>query len=250
MINRLLSTLSRETTSGGGSTGGGGGSVVPLLRLLFVDGATASTAQDGSIANPFKTMAAALTAAEAAPFVFTSFVGVLIAPGDYSAETLTYAGAAPLRISAILPGREINLGVLLGHLTISGNDGVGLTGVNVASVDAGSGDLMLDNCYCEGALTAGASVRAFNSRLRFSTVSAYDAFFRQCELTGVDFTIAGQIAQFYGSIWSNAGTAGGSVVFPATGDPKLYLDSLTNWWWQSMGAAASLVNGSLVVAAA
>lgn len=62
-----------------------GGGILPLSRELFVDAGTTSVAQDGSIADPFATITAALTAAALLP---AGPVSIDVTAGTYNESVL------------------------------------------------------------------------------------------------------------------------------------------------------------------
>jgi hypothetical protein len=220
--------------------------VTPLATVFFVDKNTGSTAQDGSIANPFDTVQAALTAAAAAP---GSSVGVLVAPGDYSAEVLTFSGPQSLQVSALWQTSQGFNGngasPHIGPLTISGSSGVFLNGLESEGVDGGSGSVNLQNCTflagtitCNGGVVSGIST-FFNGGV---VLAGQNIRLQSCEIKNVTINAAGTLVEVTGSVWDT----GSTVVFG--GAPgSLRLDSLTNFYWTAMGGGATLTNGSVAV---
>lgn len=242
-VNRLMSKLGTQTPAPGG--GGGGGAV--LSNVLYVDGGNAQSSPDGSIGNPFPTVQEALDAGAAGSG--SDFLGVLVSPGDYRGETLTYAGSRYLSIAALdqrARVTESQCGTMIGPLTSSG--GAWLNGLQVQSVDGGYMGVWMQNCDTyAGApvlITCGGGVIYADNCMLWQTVTVEgsNAVVRNSELRGVTFHATGGRVDVTNSYW----TVGGAVNFDIDYPSFLRLDPFTLWHWQQMGLAASITGGALL----
>ncbi len=156
-------------------TPSGGGSVTQISTSRWVDQFTTSTAQDGSIANPFATVAAAIAALKVAFGVFgTDQVYCLnVFPGDYSGEAAIawdvlgslsiqgYAGVQPrpdFTAAVVLPdvvstGQDLSTAdVRTGNLSSTRDL---LVSNNLPGTLTATRNLKVSGCNCFGAISYG-----------------------------------------------------------------------------------------------
>lgn len=241
-MNRLMSKLGTQTAAPGG--GGGGGA--PLSNVFFVDAGNAQADPDGSIGNPFPTVQEALTAGVAAAAT-APWVAVLVTPGDYSGETLDWAGGVPLQLSALAGTARVysqQASVRIGPLVSSNFANLYLNGLQTDDVDGGFGSVTLEDCDANAATITcnGGIVGGFNCLFEACTLEGANVRLRACELRGaMTLHMAGGLASVTETAWQSSAAVTFDTDFPSF----LELDERTHFDWLAMGVGAVLTNGSL-----
>jgi hypothetical protein len=131
------------------------GSLVPLTREIYADPGRATSTEDGSIGEPYKTAQAALDVVNAD--VSTERWVVILAPGDYSTEDLVLTPSA-FDVTIRCDGR----GTAVASLTIDTGFNVLLEDMTVLENLDVNGVCRLRNCLVEGTITG-------NGRLDFES---------------------------------------------------------------------------------
>jgi len=234
-------TAALETLAAAGS------SVLALSTVRYCDRGTAVPVpqQNGSEAFPFSSLQAALTSLEA---VTAAEGAIMLAPGDYSAETgLTFTGAMALQMSALeVVSRtwQTSTGPLIADMNYSGAVSLKMNGIQHGDIDAGVASLGLENCSSDTSNmgSAGGVISAFNCFFGNDTVMvAQNLRLRSCEVRGLSMTAGGTVIEITNTEW----TVNGAIAFSgAAGD--LRLDSMSEFYWDAMGVSATLTNGTIV----
>lgn len=206
----------------------GGGAVAPLSQAVYVSKAAAGGG-DGSIAKPFNTLQAA---ADALP---TGGV-VLVAPGDYSAETVAWADDVPISWNSLGPLLGSAQGTSVDPnspqfppftLTVSGNPGApqSFQGLRMTGLATFGGGNVTYFHGCTGVNVAGAVVLfVLGGQLVESDIGNTTLF---CQ--GVDiFNATMRAASFIYLLGCQSWGQGISVEFPAgPPGPTLFFDTTT-----------------------
>lgn len=226
--------------------GAAGGAIEPLENTRFVDGSTTVPLadQDGSIAAPFSTVQAALDALVAA----LARPVVLICPGDYSAEVLVWAGETDIQLSSFSQAARGFQAGFVDSVRIGSFEcdfGVSLTGIQHGSIDGGFGTITLQNTTCNGPVTLasdGGLVVGFNAFVggAGNVINASNVRFNASELQEITMNVSGTLVEVTDTNWQ----IGATVEFTGAAG-SLRLDSMTEFYFDAMGGAASVVNGSI-----
>lgn len=123
-------------------------------RVLYVNGRNTLPAalQTGSAINPYSTVRAAVLALAATGGT------IVIAPGNYSTETLPSLGSAEWTFTNVDPHPNYSYGAIginqVAMPALSGSGSVNLIGLRLVSSCTFTGRLQLDSCWCEAAITS------------------------------------------------------------------------------------------------
>lgn len=229
--------------------GGGGSSITPLTADLYVDAGSVAATPDGSIAAPFPTVTAGITALG---------TGTLhIVPGEYSAEILNveegsinffadtggefYSTGSMLANASVLLGtlnwdsedRVFFDGISLQSLIITNEAAVSARKSGIQSIAGNASSAVLANCFLSGAevqnsieldeTTIGTviapSIAANNSVITQANISD-DSTFQNCQLQTINVVGFVDSIIFIGCTWED-----GAINFTEVeGDGTVFMD--------------------------
>lgn len=215
----------------------------PTVRYCAIGTPVPTLQQDGSPSRPFSSIQAACDSLAAA----TTPCALLLAPGDYRAQTgLTFAAAVPLQVSAlevVTRAWQSSSGPLIADFNYSGAADLKFNGIQHGDIDAGTASLSLENCSAGVASigSAGGVISTFNCFFGASFMSALNIRLRSCEVRGLSATAQGELIEITNTEW----TVGSVIAFSgAPGDARL--DSMSEFYWNDLGGAGTLTNGTIV----
>lgn len=236
LYTSLTASLLPDATPGGG--------IAPLSNVFYVDGGNVQASPDGSIGNPFPTVQEALTACQG---LAVQFAGVLIAPGDYSAEALTYSGNTSLQLSAATGTSRVysnQSNTIIGNLVNTGFGQLYLNGLKHGSINGGFASINLEDCDCNGVTVTcdGGIVGAFNCAIESTLLEGANIRVRSSELRAPTIHATGATVEVTDTLWIVSGAVNFDSDFPSF----LRLDSMTLYNWQQMGGSATISNGTVL----
>lgn len=232
------------------------GNVTPLSAVLYVDNGRTVSSPDGSIANPFTTLAAGITAAAA---LSVGSVTLIVVPGDYSGEgTLSWSHFSPV----------LNLEAADGGVLGQGNGTMNIGGAGTVILSAFSGNnagVRMTGISVRGGMTLTSSALSaircdFNQNYPSTIVgdgmiSAWDCAFYSSFSMGVSDFSAQDCLFPNGALFTASGTKVGLLGCDLSGNPSnvlfsdsagvVSMDDLTFSFWGSQ--APTLTNGTVRV---